>query len=209
MIDIQLNINLLFDDRYSINGRKVVEMWGFGKELEDKLSQNDVNTAVLTLNFKDRPHISKSKMDENGSCEYLEKEGVLQIRYDEKIGKRYIAAPNLTNDLLVSVYNINSGELFVARISNFDAAKEIEKIKGGNLEARMIGLQNNQNYEIVKSLIKLFERKNIPIMEADLFGNQIRHVAIDAHQGMSLNILLLDRIYRPGELNIQKVNAAP
>ena len=184
-------------------------MWGFGKELEDKLSQNDVNTAVLTLNFKDRPHISKSKMDENGSCEYLEKEGVLQIRYDEKIGKRYIAAPNLTNDLLVSVYNINSAELFVARISNFDAAKEIEKIKGGNLEARMIGLQNNQNYEIVKSLIKLFERKNIPIMEADLFGNQIRHVAIDAHQGMSLNILLLDRIYRPGELNIQKVNAAP
>ena len=176
-------------------------MQGFGKELENKVSRNDANTAVLIMNFKDRPHISKSKIDENESCIYLEKEGTLQIRYDKKIGKRYIAAPNLTADLLVSIYNIDSGELFVARIGNFDATKEIEKIKGGNLEARIIGLQNNQNYEVVKSLLKSFERKGIQVMEVDLFGNQIRHIAIDAHQGMSLKILLLDRIYRPGELN--------
>ncbi len=33
-----------------------------------------------------------------------------------------------------------------------------------------------------------------------LFGNEIRHIALDTKTGLSYNVLLLDRIYRPGEL---------
>ena len=40
----------------------------------------------------------------------------------------------------------------------------------------------------------------IPIFEADLFGNSTRHIAIDIYSGMSFNVLLEDKLYKPGEL---------
>ncbi|MCL4404741.1 hypothetical protein M1583_02000, partial [Candidatus Marsarchaeota archaeon] len=42
--------------------------------------------------------------------------------------------------------------------------------------------------------------RGIPLVEADLFGNEVRHIAFDAKQGMSFNVLVNNMNYKPGEL---------
>ncbi|EQD80629.1 hypothetical protein B1A_00688 [mine drainage metagenome] len=74
------------------------------------------------------------------------------------------------------------------------------KAKGSNLEARVIGMQNGSDSAMLKPLLEFLRKQEIPIVEADLFGNETRHIAIDSKQGMSFSILVNNINYRPGEL---------
>ena len=84
----------------------------------------------------------------------------------------------------------------------------LKKLRNPNLEIRAIGMQNlkegygndlliniEQAYTVLKPKAKL--------VEVDLFGNETRHIAIDAKTGASVDVLLYDRFYKPGELNTQ------
>ena len=52
--------------------------------------------------------------------------------------------------------------------------------------------------------LPLFQRRvNGHFMEVDLFGTDTRHIALDLKTGVSYNLLLLNRLYRAGELACQ------
>jgi len=70
-----------------------------------------------------------------------------------------------------------------------------------NLEARIIGMQKNQDfYFILNQIFDFLISNKIRLVEVDLFGDNTRHIAIDTKLGTSYNVLMEDRIYRPGEL---------
>ena len=71
---------------------------------------------------------------------------------------------------------------------------------GPDMEARIIGLQDGEEHGFLKDLLGFLSKHRIRLAEADLFGERIRHIAIDLKTGMSYNILLDDRIYKPSEL---------
>lgn len=119
---------------------------------------------------------------------------------------RYVLVKELTHDLLVSIYDVNTTQSFLLRFSEAlgDAAVkklagDVRKIRKPNLEMRVIGLQDN-NTELLSALERLHAALKPSLMEVDLFGKETRHIAFDTKLGMSFNLLLLNRIYRPHEL---------
>ena len=69
-----------------------------------------------------------------------------------------------------------------------------------NVEARIMGLQNGEDHAFLGGLLGFLSKQGIRLIEADLFGEETRHVAIDLKTGASYNVLLEDRHYRAGEL---------
>ena len=118
----------------------------------------------------------------------------------------YINASNLTYDMLFSIYDFNSGRIAVARFDRFtDETRQhmqgfVRSLKSPNLEARMIGLQDGHGSEEASKVLDFINKNSISLNEADLFGTEIRHVSIETKRGMTMDLLLLDRVYRPGEL---------
>ncbi len=173
---------------------------------KDMLLKGFGNSAYLR-SFKERPHMSKSSMERDGLARYVSAQSSLSVVYDE-MANRYIAARSVTYDLIVSVYEINSRALLVCRVGGAAGmSRPLERFLGSlrvkgrrNLEARMIGLQSGKRFSGLSDILKSLDRHNIPIYEIDLFGDQIRNIAIDSKLGPSYDILMLDRIYRPGEL---------
>lgn len=119
---------------------------------------------------------------------------------------RYIIAREISFDALISIYDVNSescialrptaqlGKQEVSMLRNF-----ISRIKRPNLEMRAIGMQNG-NVELVSAIEQVREISKSDLIEVDLFGNAKRHIALDLKTGMGYDLLLLDRIYKPGEL---------
>ena len=172
--------------------------------------KSDINKMEYKKVFKERPHISKSKVDMYSNAVYVGIGGSKKLYYSSEIDTRYIAAKDITFDMLVSLYDINNRILLASRIYKyaFDVEKKmtamIASIKGKktNLEARIIGFQNNEDvYLIGEELADFFMKNRIELVEVDLFGSNIRHVAIDAKLGSTFNMLLENRLYRPGELS--------
>ncbi len=121
-------------------------------------------------------------------------------------GMRYVNAANITHDLLISVYDVNSRSAIVARPNKPLAGSDISRIvrmasswKRPNIELRAIGLQNG-DAEMCGSVERLANHMKGHFMELDLFGTEIRHISIDLKTGMPYNMLLLNRAYRLGEL---------
>lgn len=160
--------------------------------------------------YKERAHISKSKLDANSDATYLRTGQHIVMKAEGWKGQRYVVATDLSYDLLVCIYEINSSSLAVLRIFKHEEVNEklvnaIEGIcgKSANLEARIIGLQNREAHQSlgkVLEALKKFKNYHIPLVEIDLFGGELRHIAIDTKTGMTFNVLLEDRSYRPGEL---------
>ena len=129
---------------------------------------------------------------------------VVSQHYEEN--KRYVLAEDVTFDLLLSIYDVNSGSILAARITRTPDAPELKKIysllrsvKTPNFEFRLIGLQNGYTAGLdVAEQIK--KRLKGIFVEFDLFGADTRHVAIDTKTGVPYSLLLLNRIYRAGEL---------
>jgi hypothetical protein len=122
---------------------------------------------------------------------------------------RYIYAYNLTYDVLASIYSVSkeSGVFFRAALPlNKEEARVIKKLysrlKERNTEIRIIGMQNKQANakEFVKSLLFLEKLGKSSLVEVDLFGNEVRHIAIDLKTGLSYNVLIKNIIYKPGDL---------
>ncbi|MGC8537753.1 MAG: hypothetical protein ACP5MZ_02085 [Candidatus Micrarchaeia archaeon] len=181
------------------------------KALDEEMKKPGFSMANCHLSFKDRPHISKSKIDMADGAAYINIGESARVRYSD-ISTRYIAAVNMTYDLLLSVYDVDTKDLFAMRVLKHapDTFKALEKYISGisrnkykRFEARLIGMQNKQDYSILMPLFKILGKYNVPVVEVDLFGDQTRHIALETLLGVSFNVLLLDRIYRPGELNNQ------
>ncbi|MCL4389000.1 MAG: hypothetical protein M1528_00560 [Candidatus Marsarchaeota archaeon] len=177
---------------------------------EDMLME-DMQGAKFNLNeyarsFKKRPHVSKSKIDAYDNAVYL-KIGQWWAQKDyDGMKKRYVAATGLTYDMFLSIYDVNSRSMLAARTVDFEERlKEVIKdftrgLKRPNLEFRFIGMQNGEDPVAVRTVVEFVRSLRIPVFEVDLFGNLTRHIAVDAYSGMSFNVLLEDRIYKPGEL---------
>lgn len=171
-----------------------------------KMAVGYYNTNRLLLNTGDR-HDTSLNMVRDRALE-LPPSMAVSLAYDG--GKRrYIIARDITHDLLVSVYDVNLKRIFVARFTRIPKPGDweviIKRIKGwknSNLEIRAIGFQIG-SAELLGILNSLRERIGGKFMEIDLFGGDIRHIALDLKTGVSYNLLLLNRIYRPGELACQ------
>ncbi len=181
------------------------------KALDDEMKKPGFGTANCHLSFKERPHISKSKVDMADGATYINIGESFRARYSA-ISAKYIASVNMTYDLLLSVYDVDTKDLFAMRVLKHatDTFKALEKYTSGisrnkykRFEARLIGMQNKQDYSILMPIFKILGRYKVPVVEVDLFGDQIRHIALETFLGVSFNVLLLDRIYRPGEINNQ------
>lgn len=119
--------------------------------------------------------------------------------------KRYVLAAGITHDLLLSAYNVDNGDMLAARISRLPDKKGWQMLnsrllgmKARTLELRLIGLQNSETDTLRGLDTELKVRGSL--VEVDLFGSNMRNVALDTKTGMAYNVLLMNRIYRAGEL---------
>ena len=121
-------------------------------------------------------------------------------------GSRYLLVKDIGFDLFISIYDVDSRSLLGVRMSQAPTNDEIVKVANmvlkqrmRNVEIRIIGMQNGSP-DLLTAMSRVRRDLKGRLLEVDLFGNEIRHVAIDAKTGTSYNLLLLNRIYRPGEL---------
>ncbi len=168
--------------------------------LKNDLKKEDFGLGRYILNTCDM----QSVKDRHHTSFNLVKSSFYEIKLNEKIETnldkvRYIIAKSISFDSILSLYDVNSSNIYVTRVYNSLDLKEIEKFynKKRNIEIRIIGMQNGQKDYINKFLP--LEKFGV-LSEVDIFGNEIRHIAIDLKTGMTYNLLLENRIYRPGEL---------
>ncbi len=160
--------------------------------------------SALLLNTGARKHTSLDMVKDRGIELSLGK--ALLKSYDE--AHRYVIAKDVTFDLLLTAYDVNRGGVFAARIAKLLSKKErglieraIRGARGQNIELRLIGLQNGCKEPLEG--IEFLRRLDCSLVEVDLFGVNTRHIVIDTKTGALYDLLLLNRIYRPGELAVQ------
>jgi hypothetical protein len=156
----------------------------------------------LYLRSKDRTHSSLSAVE--AQAERIEINGGLSAKYAE--GARYVIADDLTYDLLVSFYDVNSSRAVLMRMSSFPDKKslaairgKVGRMRGANLELRAVGLQSGDP-TMRDSLREIQGIAKCNLQEADLFGTNARHVVFDLKVGTLMDLLPLNRIFRPDEL---------
>lgn len=175
----------------------------------NKAKEDGFGTKRLLLSTGQRWNASLGHIEER-SAEV--KTGDLVMK-DYQEANRYLIAREIVSDLLLSFYNVNDRSAALIRTNSAPSKEMVSKIKGffarrkTNIEIRAIGLQNGgQNLAAV--IDPIAKQIGGHFIEIDLFGQEVRHIAIDLKTGQSYNVLLLNRIYRPGELNVQTA-AAP
>lgn len=175
-----------------------MDLWGAYKAK----TMGDFSQSPVMLNTGDRKGTSLSMVEWSSSV--LEVNSTLVQKYDE--AHRYILAKDISFDLLVTAYDVNSRWTFAARVTQkLDPAQWkklfgiLGKVRPSNFEFRLIGMQNGYRAGL-EGVELLHKRTSGVLAEADLFGTDTRHIAIDTKTGVSYNLLLLNRVYRPGEL---------
>ncbi len=178
----------------------------FNGILAKSLESPDCSKAAAVLTYRARRHISKGKLDSIEDVKYVNVGSSAYTDYRIPLEPRYMAAVGITYSIFFSIFDINSSKLMAFNAygdpskSLREASALIKGIKRPNLEARIFGMQNGQSTEGLKAIISFLSKHSISISEADIFGNEVRHIALDANLGMSFNVLTEDRNYRPGEL---------
>lgn len=174
----------------------------FWKVYEAEMAEPEFGKGGLRIASRERINLSLSSVERYGTLLGLN-QGTTR-RFSEE--RRYTLLKDLTHDMFISLYDVNTTQTFLLRFSEElgDAAirkvaGDIRKINKPNLEMRAIGLQDNDT-ELLGSLQSLHAALKPSLMEADLFGRETRHIVFDLKLGMSFNLLLLNRIYRPHEL---------
>lgn len=170
----------------------------------------DFGSARFSLTARQRPHTSMN-MIATRSREVGVNE--LAVGAYDPSGQRYFIAKNVTYDLLLSIYDVNTAQCMFMRLTQSLDRKTLESIGKfsmrlgkPNIEIRLIGLQNADKtalsslYTIRKHAKGMKNDCVCNLVEADMFGNEQRHVCVDMKTGSSYNLLLENRIYRPGEL---------
>ncbi|MCL5786841.1 MAG: hypothetical protein M1520_01405 [Candidatus Marsarchaeota archaeon] len=156
----------------------------------------------LYLSTGKRNHASMAQIESRSVT--LERNKGIAIKYSEK--HRYLISKSITFDMLLTMYDVNSRSILAIRPALPTEAndlkemqKRLNRMKNANIEVRAIGLQNGwRGY--VKSFNDIYKVSRGHCMEIDLFGEEKRHVAIDLKTGLSYDLLLENRVYRPGEL---------
>ncbi len=173
------------------------------------ISKDVYRLGSKALNGSTRVHMSRSKMDRLSDAVYLEVGDGRKLKYDGFDSPRYIAAMNITYDTLFSVFDVDSRTLFAWRFFKLVSIdKELRKFidsakraRFHNMEARIIGMQNRQDFRYTaETLCRFVSDNGIRLSEVELFGGNARHIAIDAKLGTSFDVLGEDRVYRQGEL---------
>ncbi|MDE1871405.1 MAG: hypothetical protein KGI06_04170 [Candidatus Micrarchaeota archaeon] len=176
----------------------------FGNDVKGELSKSE-----YVRRFKERVHMSKSRMDEYSEAEYLEVGDSFEMHYTDDSEKRYVAATGLTYDLIVSLFDVNTRSSLVCRTFKDPKILEEEMLrfiksmgKRSKIESRIIGMQSGYEdfYTILDYVAELLVKNRIKLVEVDLFGSNTRHIAIDLKLGTTYNVLMEDRLYRAGEL---------
>ena len=180
----------------------------FERLFKSDMLYKDFNKKRYTRRFKERANISKIKLDTFANVRYLNVNDHHTALYDSPVATRYVAALNMSYDLLMSVYDVDTKSMIIHRLFGIDqnfvgsTDKYLRQFKNRkpNVEVRLIGMQDNEDYNYLYEIAELLTSKELPLVEVDLFGAEQRHIAIDAKLGMSFNVLMEDRIYRAGEL---------
>lgn len=180
---------------------------GFESVLHGRSERKGFGSQRFLASGKDRPHISRSKILLHEDAEQIGLGDAKGIIYQDWMGKRYVYAESLGFDYLITLYDVNSPRGYALRL--LDSKDLLKHLKDGlkqvatqmpNIEARIFGLQNGEAHAFLDPALNLLSQEGIRLIEADLFGEELRHVAIDLKTGSSYNVLLEDRNYRPGEL---------
>ena len=184
----------------------------FIKEFRKRYSQPDFGKARLVLDTKPRTYNSLSFVEKKGIV--LDANSAVRAQYSDTM--RYIIAKDITFDLLVAIYEVNTMDCVAFRTFYMPEKKDMSKIismvhkfRSRNVEVRAIGMQNAEKNlsAMVDGICKAAKGM---LVEADMFGNERRHLSIDLKNGVSRDVLLENRHYRPGELvNVQPVTAMP
>ena len=169
-----------------------------------EISKASANKSRWNLAYRERRNLSKTKLDKYENSIPLAGDGHAEGRYGPR-GPRYITAAGLTSGLIFSIYEINSASALVTRIEKSMPPASVfenffKKFKKPNVEARFIGLQNGDGTAPLYGVYDILSKRKIPICEADLFGDETRNLAMDLKTGMFFNVLVENRLYRPGEL---------
>lgn len=158
--------------------------------------------------YRERTHISNAVLDTYSNAIQLAVGRFHKGAYQNASDVRYIAATNMSYDLLTTVYDVNTKSILACRTFGFDESarvlisKYINSLKKSrpNLEVRLIGLQSRQNADYLGKIADLMNKTGAKLVEVDLFGDNTRHIAIDKKLGTSHDVLLENRLYRAGEL---------
>ena len=178
----------------------------FEETLEMEARDAAVNGGLYYRGSKPRPNMSRSALDADKNGRYVELGSFEAISYNPR-KERYVAVVNLTYDALISLYNVDSRELGICRFYRFDDSPR-RAIEGflkrmsrapANIEVRLIGFQSGQDAPL-HEIMDFVKKRRLRLVEIDLFGANVRHVSIDSMLGSDFDLLLEDRIYRPGEL---------
>lgn len=184
---------------------------GFEKLLDYDMPQTDFGKSRYIKNTKEHQNLSKVRLDTDPSVKYIKIGEWVNMPFDQGLGTRYIVCQDLTYDMMLVISDANTRYTIVYRFFRPDAQvlaqiAAIVKVtlRGANLEARLIGLQNGQEYGGIREIYDFVTKSGLPLAEVDLFGNEVRHIALDAATGVPYDILMLNRPYKPGELNNAK-----
>ncbi|MDE1855163.1 MAG: hypothetical protein KGH57_02485 [Candidatus Micrarchaeota archaeon] len=169
---------------------------------EAEKAKPEFGNGRLYITSRDRIHLSLSSVEKYSVL--LGMNQGMSKRFTEEA--RYIITKDLTHDLLVSVFDVNTTQSTLLRMSEALGEETLRKAESAlkmlsrpNLEMRMIGLQD-KDIELLSTTERLRAALKPALVEADLFGVETRHIAFDLKLGMPFDLLLLNRIYRPHEL---------
>ncbi len=133
----------------------------------------------------------------------------LNIAFVQKYteSSRYVIAHDITYDLFVSIYNVDTATVIATRPTLLMNEAEVRcmhdivrKNMLRNLEVRIIGMHGT-DVALQGSIAKLHSAlPQAKLAEADLFGNSIRHLALDLKTGSVYDLLLQNKIYGPADL---------
>jgi hypothetical protein len=194
----KLNDSIMDISKTYFNEKKKKDSFGRARLL---LNNND------RLGTPDRHHASLAGIE--GDSKDLNKGEAL---FQAGIGEyRYILSKNITFDIFISLYDVDNKSFAGFRterspdeVSMLRFLEESKKRKMRNIEMRVYGMQDN-DASMAQLIERIIRSSKASLVEVDIFGKEVRNLAFDLKTGMVFNLLLLNRIYRPGELANKEV----
>ena len=180
----------------------------FWKVYDRHVINPDFDASRFHLASKARPNASLGEVSAREKTVGLNE--MLNAAYEHD-SLRYIVAREVTYDIVFTLYDVNTARCMFIRATEAldrkaldEVARFARSLKNPNIEMRAIGAQNAGKkmawsiYVIRKGIMRHGEAA---LVEVDLFGTDMRHICIDMKTGTTYNLLLENRIYRPGELS--------
>lgn len=168
--------------------------------LDEHLRQN-FGTSAFRLASRSRVDVSFDTVREYGK--ELKLNRVAEAAYAPS--GRYLLATDITYDLFLSLYDVNASNVMAMRISSKLDRASLSRMRSfarnpeRNIEVRAIGMIDDDK-TLVNELDRVHDAVGGRLVEVDLFGKEVRHIAFDTKLGMALNLLVGNRVYKQYEL---------